>query len=522
MAPAANAEDPYLLELLAELNATKKALGNVFGGRLQDSPRSEPISLTSQTSAQVRFGQPEQPTGLLLQTPTLFGKMSHFGRREPDSPSPRPRGRLLSLPGRFRDRADRADATPSFHSTLAETNMDDLNSDASLSSCQDREERSLSPVFQPPVDSERRQVVWRGRADNLGEAVGCLVSGIHLISKSPMRAIHRTKDRDERHEYLEQSQGSGILAHSPCRNTLPWLIESKMRMELEGDQGPRHVTDADEHSLTVARLGNLHSDIAEESSVPTAFVLETPEKYQIGRPPCMFGRSHVNILAHPDWHNFWLDKRHGPARLLLTCQKQFAHLFNDHSTAPGAHSFAEAFCRTEASHPGFMVLTGRWNKRPGAAIEDAEWPFESHHQASQLKDLPDVGFVSTASGPPDLGAPVAPGVGAFFERAGVSHQCLKPHHEEKVEEEPAMFCPKRPEAESKDRYGRCFRCCRRCSRKQFLLILVVAVLCVGLIACLCYLIMVLFRLGPYRCSSPATPLTPEDCSRRLRGEFRTA
>lgn len=28
-----------------------------------------------------------------------------------------------------------------------------------------------------------------------------------------------------------------------------------------------------------------------------------------------------------------------------------------------------------------------------------------------------MGFVSTASGPPDLGAPVAPGVGAFFERA---------------------------------------------------------------------------------------------------------
>eukprot|EP00913_Durusdinium_trenchii_P024887 g23361.t1 len=96
-----------------------------------------------------------------------------------------------------------------------------------------------------------------------------------------------------------------------------------------------------------------------------------------------------------------------------------------------------------------------------AAQPTKERPESAPPAERALWDLPDVGFVSTASGPPDLGAPVAPGVGAFFERAGVSHQCLKPHHEEKVEEEPAMFCPKRPEAESKDRYGRCFRCCRR-------------------------------------------------------------
>eukprot|EP00435_Cladocopium_sp_Y103_P024546 s320_g6.t1 len=60
---------------------------------------------------------------------------------------------------------------------------------------------------------------------------------------------------------------------------------------------------------------------------------------------------------------------------------------------------------------------------------------------------------------------------------------------------------------------------RRYSRKQLLLFLVAVVLCLGLVACLSYLIMVLFRVGPYRCSHEETPFTPDDCTRQLRGGF---
>ena len=314
----------------------------------------------------------------------------------------------------------RADGSPSYSSTLdwsetLDSSQEDLDISSNRSYIRTRRDRS-SAVFQPRIrmDSDGRKsiqksVVFQPRhesrekedleSDDLGDAVARLVSGIHLVGS----VGHRGRDIDVRvrespRESLRNSHESPREARNRLSVSSPKLrkqvAEARELPELkagqhEGREGPRERIDVIEVAR-VARVLDLEDsvDFCEESSVPSgAFVLETPQKYQIGRPPCMFGRSHVNILAHPNRYPFWLNQKCGLSPLAMAVssralgQKQFAHLF--HKPAGPAGMIGHF----HADPPGFMVLTGRLNKVPAIEDEDLRVPSRKASAPLPLEDL---------------------------------------------------------------------------------------------------------------------------------------
>ena len=152
-----------------------------------------------------------------------------------------------------------------------------------------------------------------------------------------------------------------------------------------------------------------------------AFVLETPQKYQM-TPPCMFGRSHVNILAHPDLNRRAFMSPLARAMHAVSYQRQLNRLFH----------------ATRRERPGFMVLTGRWNTdHVVQALEDRVERVSEELEVAELTSM-----VSGVQ-------PVASqrGVGNFFDL----ERC------EPVKEEPmvaAVCLPKRPPEAEKPAEGR--------------------------------------------------------------------
>jgi hypothetical protein len=107
-------------------------------------------------------------------------------------------------------------------------------------------------------------------------------------------------------------------------------------------------------------------------------VLQTPRKYRIGRPPCMFGRSHVNILAHPDRFR-WSDHRCALSPLAFALCSQAA---SGYRKLQLNRLFLGSATSSHSDPPGFMVLTGRWNR----CLEDEDhndWKVDSPPRRSQ-------------------------------------------------------------------------------------------------------------------------------------------
>ena len=190
-----------------------------------------------------------------------------------------------------------------------------------------------------------------------------------------------------------------------------------------------------------------------------AFVLETPQKYQV-TPPCMFGRSHVNILAHPDLTRRCCVSPLARAMHAVSYQRQLNRLFH--------------LARQE--RPGFMVLTGRWNTDHVVdhvvvkALEDRV------ERVSEEVDVAELSSMVSGVQP----APSQRGVANFFDL----ERC------EPVKEEPvaAVCLPKRPPEAEKEPAKGCWRRClrpapldfkphltaRRCTRKRILICLAAA------------------------------------------------
>ena len=220
--------------------------------------------------------------------------------------------------------------------------------------------RSHSPpkrMVQPERLAFPRQA--KGESEALGDAAGCLVSGIYLVSaRGAMSKLA--------HE-IEQIERSEPICQDPVQ------VEEK-----PSDNSPDMPWDAKGQS---AQEQPVEPSGSEDLDVPSgAFVLETPRKYRIGRPPCMFGRSHVNILAHPDRFRFWFDRRCGPSPLAFALCSQAASGYRNQLNR----------LLSDASHtarPGFMVLTGRWNKRQDSDVPD--WKLDSpQHKHHALEDSP--------------------------------------------------------------------------------------------------------------------------------------
>lgn len=556
MAPPADADDPYLLDLMAELNATKKALGDVFGRELQ-----EPITFGAQRSWQLPEWQRDsqlqlQPKGLLLQTPTLMGKMSQFGRQsggdsEDDSPISPPRATLGASaspswrevsPPSLRDSPSSygygwdMDGSYVHHHDIYDIHDSDLERDtASSSGFWPMGPRSHSPpksaIFQPMEAMSERRLTKRGSplkdSEALGEAAGCLVSGIYLVSArgavSKMAPGNPGK-KEREDETLEDPPVQDIQDIQDIQDAqLDQGSVEMLQTVAPVDGMGQSVAQPDVLEMAEDHLISPADDSEDFDAVPSgAFVLQTPRKYRIGRPPCMFGRSHVNILAHPDRFRFWSDHRSALSPLAFALCSQAA---SGYRKLQLNRLFLASATSSHSDPPGFMVLTGRWNR----CLEDSEdhndWKVDSpprrsqHHGHHALEDAPE--FTSMNSQLESVEAPL-PGVGAFFEEHfPASPVPLEMKASPVYQEEKSVLasCPKRPEPVKGCPCDWCLKYCRRYSRKQLLLFLVAVVLCLGLVACLSYLIMVLFRVGPYRCSHEETPFTPDDCTRQLRGGF---
>jgi len=545
--PASAADDPYLLDLMAELNATKKALGDVFGRELQ-----EPITFGAQKGQQGSQLQ-LQPKGLLLQTPTLMGKMSQFGRQsggdsDDDSPISPPRATLAaSASPSWREVSPSLRDSPSSygygwdmdgsygHHDIHDIHDSDLERDTASSSgfWPRGRPRSHSPpksaIFQPmEAMAERRLTKGSPLKDSeaLGEAAGCLVSGIYLVSArgavSKMAPGNLGNPGKEEREEREEREDETL--EDPPVQDIQENREIRDIQDAHLDQGSAPVDGMGQSNAPpdVPEMAGDHfsPDSEDVDAVPSgAFVLQTPRKYRIGRPPCMFGRSHVNILAHPDSFR-WSDHRCALSPLAFALCSQAA---SGYRKLQLNRLFLGSATSSHSDPPGFMVLTGRWNR----CLEDEDhndWkvdspPRRSQHRHHALEDVPE--FTSMNSQLGSAEAPL-PGVGAFFEEhfpaTEMKASAASPVYQE---EKPVLAsCPKRPEPVRKGfPCDWCLKYWRRYSRKQLLLFLVAMVLCLGLVSCLSYLIMVLFRVGPYRCSHEETPFTPDDCTRRLRGGF---
>lgn len=253
----------------------------------------------------------------------------------------------------------------------------DLERDTAASSGLFFRESSPSAVFQPDLNTRKNS--RQSKNSELGEAAGCLVSGIYLVSPRG-----RSHGREEREDVDEPDETTIFAPISPefhedesvGQQRVPFESLEKGLENFEIHQAPLdfewpNAEDQPEletnEGLIVPTLGpedETNLDFHEESPVPSgAFVLETPMKYQIGRPPYMVGRSHVNILAHPDRFRFWFDQRCALSPLAFALCTQAA---SGYRRLQMNRLFARlgSSASQESNRAAFMVLTGRWNTRP--------------------------------------------------------------------------------------------------------------------------------------------------------------
>ena len=336
-------------------------------------------------------------SGLLLQTPTLLGKMSQFGRQSGgdegiDSDedvdvdvtpvrSPSPSRLTISL----RD-------SPS--SGWYPSQDSDLERDTAASSGRRNFFRESSPsaVFQPDLKTPRKG--RQSKNSELGEAAGCLVSGIYFVSRRGRRSHGREEreDVDEPDdipifapispEFHEESVGQQRMPLESLEKGLDNFEIHQVPLDFQGPDAENQPGLETNEGLVVPTLEeDFNLDYHEESPVPSgAFVLETPMKYQIGRPPSMVGRSHVNILAHPDRFRLWFDQRGSLSPLAFALCTQAA---SGYRRLQLNRLFARGSSASqESNRAAFMVLTGRWNTCPG--LENGQGQLmESHDSDSE-------------------------------------------------------------------------------------------------------------------------------------------
>ncbi|CAJ1390685.1 unnamed protein product [Effrenium voratum] len=292
------------------------------------------------------------------------------------------------------------------------------------------------------------------------------------------------------------------VSHAPFQHELADVVEALVL----GHAGQAALT------MQPESVSDSESEVSFETAGPSGvFVLETPRKYQIGKPPCMFGRSHVNILAHPDIARSWFDRRFPLPPLALAAAARAAASYQ---SVHFNQKFQNDPATTQPTQiPGFMVLTGRWNK--ASCLEDwRDSPRESpraapsRHVEVDLESDVSVDPRRSLRSDPSFQRHEAPAA-FFFDQAKAESQAAPVRFEE---DQICLAGCQRPEPEPKG-----CQCLRRCSRRQIIIVLAVAVLILSL-AVLGYLTAALLRLGAFRCSREETPFLPGDCGRRLRGQ----
>lgn len=340
--------------------------------------------------------------------------MSQFGRQSGDSdgsPGPRTRTGASRSPS-WQDVSPRVSPVSHLQDSPSSygggygwddgEQASDLERDTASSSGIWRQ-RSRSPsVFQSEGAKRRRSKAKE--LDALGEAAGCLVSGIYFVSTSRHGKV-RDRREDEismtppRDRSLNGGPGMTPLFDQVHQPDMPWQpppLDTNSRLEPVQVSEEMGQSDAQEvvcWEVAQTSLPQCSQQLegpedqtqtdsdCDFDSLPTGvFVLETPAKYQIGRPPCMFGRSHVNILAHPDRFRFWFDHRSALSPLAFAL---CSHAASGYRNLQLNQLFLAG---SDASHrsclPGFMVLTGRWNKCPDADDHE-DWQMDSPPHRSE-------------------------------------------------------------------------------------------------------------------------------------------